>query len=291
MSLVILTGASKGFGACIARALAESWLVKIAPVDFVLTGRDLAGLNETRQAMIRVSSSAHGNLSCVNPIDVVTIGGDFSNPDSLDDVSESILAAAPKSTYTRSLLINNAGVMTKIERIRSRSAKDIRAELDTNILAPAVLTSHFLRRFGDARDGTWLINISSLAAVAPLDTMGLYSTGKAARDMFFRCVALEEDNRDKELHGDGTTSRPRVRALSYAPGPMETQMQKQIRSEMPDVGLRGAFMEMHEKNTLVDPLKSALTLVSILEWDQYENGAHIDIYDVGKLLPSEFLIA
>ncbi|KAI8800272.1 hypothetical protein BJ742DRAFT_686297, partial [Cladochytrium replicatum] len=191
--------------------------------------------------------------------------------------------------YYRSLLINNAGVMTKVDWIRSRSAKDIRAELDTNLLAPAVLTSHFLRSFGNAKDGVWLINISSLLrVVVPLDIMSLYSTGKAARDMFFRFVALEE-NLDKELHREGT-DRPKVRALSYAPGPMETQIQKQIRSEMPDVSLKGAFMEMHEKNTLVNPMKSARTLVSILEWDRYENSAHIDIHDVDKLVLSEFLV-
>ncbi len=61
---------------------------------------------------------------------------------------------------------------------------------------------------------TSIVNISSLAAVRPFPTLTQYSTWKAAREMYLQCVAEEfADRRDAAL-----------RTLSFAPGPMETDM-------------------------------------------------------------------
>ncbi|KAI8804728.1 hypothetical protein BJ742DRAFT_823040 [Cladochytrium replicatum] len=276
--LIAITGASKGFGTCVALALVDSWIVKGASrVDFILTGRDEKGLRSARDQMIQTfEKQPNANRTIIQ---VVTTIADFSDPDVLDAVSDSILNAAPSSSYTHTMLINNSGSLGRIERVRNLSAKDYRAAYDANITSPAVLTSHFLRRFGGAEEGTWIVNVSSLAAVKALDTMSMYATGKAARDMFFRCVALEEEELAKESGRNANT-----RILSYAPGPMETQMQKQIRSEMPDVPMKEMFVDFKEKNGMVDPMDSARKMLAVLEWNKYENGAHIDVYDVETFL-------
>ena len=54
----------------------------------------------------------------------------------------------------------------------------------------------------------------------------LLNTGKAARDIFFDTISKEE---------------PDIRVLNYAPGPLDTDMQKQCR-ECKDPGLRQAFI-------------------------------------------------
>lgn len=71
-----------------------------------------------------------------------------------------------------------------------------------------------------------------------------------------------------------------MRVLNYAPGPLNTDMQRRIRDEMPDVPLREVYMKMHNEGKLIDPAVSAKVLVGLLEKDEYENGAHVDIYDV-----------
>ena len=55
-----------------------------------------------------------------------------------------------------------------------------------------------------------IIHVSSLCALEPFKSWGLYCTGKAGRDMFFRVLAAEY---------------PNIRVLSYAPGPLDTNMQ------------------------------------------------------------------
>lgn len=56
-------------------------------------------------------------------------------------------------------------------------------------------------------------------------------------------------------------------------------MQTRIRTEMPEGEVKDAFVDMHKKGNLVNPLDSARVLLNLLVEDTYENGAHIDYYD------------
>lgn len=58
-----------------------------------------------------------------------------------------------------------------------------------------------------------VINISSLCAVQPFKSWGLYCAGKAGRDMLFKVLAAEE---------------PNVTVLNYAPGPLDNDMQVRL---------------------------------------------------------------
>lgn len=55
-----------------------------------------------------------------------------------------------------------------------------------------------------------VVHISSLCGVQPFKTWGLYCSAKAARNMFFKTMAVEE---------------PNIRVLNYAPGPLDNDMQ------------------------------------------------------------------
>ncbi len=105
--------------------------------------------------------------------------------------------------------------------------------------------------------------------------------------MYFRSLALEEDVMQKSesqtLYTTSTEFRPRTRVLNYAPGPLDTQMQDQIRRSMPPCPTRDVFEDMHRTGKLVKPETSAHVLMRLLEQDSYENGAHIDFYDVEGL--------
>ena len=122
-----------------------------------------------------------------------------------------------------------------------------------------------------ARRKVTVVNVSSLAATSPFEYWSLYCAGKSARDMFHKCIAHEAEKRG--LHSQ-------VRVLNYAPGPLDTRMQAAIREDMPAGELRDAFLGMHRENKLISPLDSARVMVRLLEVDKYDNGAHVDYYEV-----------
>lgn len=72
----------------------------------------------------------------------------------------------------------------------------------------------------------------------------------------------------------------RIRILNYAPGPLNTDMQTQIREEMPNVPLRNVFENMHSTEKLISPAASVKVLLGLLVDNGFENGSHIDYYDV-----------
>ena len=61
----------------------------------------------------------------------------------------------------------------------------------------------------------------------------LIFTGKAARDMIFRTMALEEAE---------------IRILNYAPGPLDTDMQLVARTKTGDKELKNLFDSQYFKN-------------------------------------------
>jgi sepiapterin reductase len=83
--------------------------------------------------------------------------------------------------------------------------------------------------------------------------------------MFHQCLLTEMDRN--------------IRVLNYAPGPLDTDMQKEIRETMPNVPLKALYTQMHREQKLISPLVSAQKLVHLLIQNTFQNGAHVDYYD------------
>ncbi|NXG27415.1 SPRE reductase, partial [Dromaius novaehollandiae] len=135
-----------------------------------------------------------------------------------------------------------------------------------NVSSALCLTSTALEAFGK-RPGVsrTVVNVSSLCALKPFKNWALYCSGKAARDMLFQVLALEE---------------PDVRVLSYAPGPLDTDMQLLARTQTGDPELRQHLQGLQESGQLIDCAVSAQKLLKLLEEDTFRSGAHVDFYDV-----------
>jgi NAD(P)-dependent dehydrogenase (short-subunit alcohol dehydrogenase family) len=118
-------------------------------------------------------------------------------------------------------------------------------------------------------DRARIVNISSLAAIQELYGMSIYSAIKGARDSFIRSLALE-------LERDGLN--PNIKFLSYAPGPMLTDIVKQslIGPNSPENHVKQGLP------TFVDPDISAARCVALLVDDNptWKSGSHLDFYDV-----------
>nr|XP_033947890.1 sepiapterin reductase b isoform X2 [Pseudochaenichthys georgianus] len=106
-------------------------------------------------------------------------------------------------------------------------------------------------------------NAASLGDIAKFETFTnpdealpswvLYCTAKAARNMMFSVLAKEQQH---------------VKVLSYSPGPMDTDMQKEI---LRLTNVNHNPMPCHE---------SAAKLMKLLLDNNFSSGAHLDFFDV-----------
>jgi NAD(P)-dependent dehydrogenase (short-subunit alcohol dehydrogenase family) len=71
-----------------------------------------------------------------------------------------------------------------------------------------------------------VVNISSVSADKPYEAFGVYAAGKAARAMLTATLAREAELLHNHTHQhEGQRRSPTIRALSYAPGALDTDMQ------------------------------------------------------------------
>lgn len=93
--------------------------------------------------------------------------------------------------------------------------------------------------------------------------------------MFHKVLALEQEKNEVK-----------IRVLNYAPGPLDTDMQKEIReSATVDEETRKYFATMKEEKKLVNPDDSAEKMIRVILATNYDNGAHIDYFDTELPLP------
>jgi sepiapterin reductase len=142
---------------------------------------------------------------------------------------------------TRLIVVHNAGTLGRIGAAACgpTDASQLQSDVCLNVTSFIALTEAVLKA-SVALDEALFVNVSSLAAIKPFPTIGQYSTWKAAREMYMATVGLE-------ARGSG-----KVRTLSYAPGPMVSDMTSGL-STHPDLdaGLRSyyALLETDVRNS------------------------------------------
>eukprot|EP01137_Pigoraptor_chileana_P036556 Opistho-2@32374 len=258
--LCIITGASRGFG----RSFATLYASSVPSCCFILLSRDSDGLNETKRRVCDAANSA---------IEVATIQADLGDIDSLPSRLDAVFAKDSlfySQSWSLITLVNNAATTGNLSaHVKDYSdVAEIRNYMDTNVTSVVALTSRFVRECR-ARSPCTIVNVSSLMAVMPFAGWGLYCTGKAARDMLHSVVSVEE-----KQHA--------VKVLNYAPGPLDTDMQRLARETLVDEEQRRAFEAMHNEGRLLTADESASVLVRLLVEGSFESGKHIDYYDVQK---------
>ncbi len=146
----IVTGASRGLGLALTRALAgRGWRL-------VVDARDGDALEQ-----------AVGGLD-----GVVALAGDVADPEHRLRLVEA--AGAPLD-----LLVNNASLLgpSPLPELGSYPLDELRRVYEANVFAPLALTQLALPRFGD---GARVLNVTSDAAVEPYEGWGGYGSSKAA---------------------------------------------------------------------------------------------------------------
>ena len=136
-------------------------------------------------------------------------------------------------------LINNAGEIGEIDKFGNKKTNDIINEFNLNTVAPSILSNSFIRSYQDQSNHPIIINISSGAALRPIESWGTYCQSKAALDMLTKIINQEHNS---------------IQAYSIYPGVVDTEMQKKIRdTDIEKFALKDVFVEYFRNNELVDP--------------------------------------
>jgi len=152
------------------------------------------------------------------------------------------------------------------------------AAFNLNVTSTCFLSSEFVKVFSStpATESVKfvVVNVSSLAAIQPFDSWSVYCSGKAAREMFHKCLA--DETTKTKVEGDLKS----FAVLNYAPGPMDTEMQRDIR-ENPNVHkpTQDYFRSLKESNSLVDIDASATKLARLVLEGSFATGDHVDFFD------------
>ncbi|NXJ05586.1 SPRE reductase, partial [Odontophorus gujanensis] len=251
----VITGASRGFGRSLARLLAP----RLGPGSLLLL------LARSEEPLVRLAAELRD--SCPG-LRVECVAAELSSDEGLRRAVGAVRDLLPGGPLGRLLLINNAGSLGDISKsfLDLTDPDEINTYFAFNVTSALCLTSSALQAFG-TRPGCsrTVVNISSLCALQPFRSWALYCSGKAARDMMFRVLAVEE---------------PDVRVLNYAPGPLDTDMQLLARTKTGDPETRQQFQSLQESGHLIDCAVSAQKLLGLLEEDTFSSGAHVDFYSI-----------
>lgn len=259
---IVVTGATRGLGKAISVCLARSVQT---PLHIVITGRSTEALSITKEKILSIRGSRETKCDILS--------ADLSDMSTLSASVSTMLSIDKQLRYFRAVLINNAGSLGELKSIGSGEIlSSMSNTFQFNITSSCYIASTFMKQFLNIKptlESIVLVNISSLCAIKPFESWGVYCAGKSARDMYFRVLA--EENKV-----DG-----RVRVLNYAPGPLDTDMQKEIRESLTiQNSIKNVFVDMFEQGKLVTVDQSAEKLVILIEQNTFETGAHVDYYDL-----------
>src|SRR5262245_35592842 len=184
--VAVVTGASKGIGAGIARALAK------------------AGAS----VVVNYSSSREGADKVVSEITrdggkAVAVQADVAKA---DDVKR-LFGVTKEAFGAVDVLVNNAGIY-QFDPLEQVTEKEFHRQFNTNVLGSLLATQAALEQFGGK--GGSVINLSSVASVKNMPGTMLYSATKRGVDALTRALPAELASRG-------------VRVNTIAPGPVETE--------------------------------------------------------------------
>jgi 3-oxoacyl-[acyl-carrier protein] reductase len=189
--VAIVTGASKGIGAAISKALAKEGAA--VAVNYS-AGRE--GAERTVTEITREGGKA------------VAIQADVSKAIEVRRLFEE----TKKAFGSVDVLVNNAGVF-QFDPLEAITEKEFHRQFDTNVLGTILATQEALKYF--SRTGGSIINLSSIASENPVPNSSLYAATKGAIDTL--TVALS-----KEL------GPRKIRVNAVAPGLIDTEGNRKI---------------------------------------------------------------
>jgi NAD(P)-dependent dehydrogenase (short-subunit alcohol dehydrogenase family) len=196
--IAVITGAGRGIGRDIARALAE------CGADVALAGRTLADLEATAAGIEQVSGRT-----------ALAVRADVSVTQDVVELQQEV----EQTLGTAGVLVNAAGIFGPVAALVDCSPEEWLATLMVDAVGPFLTCRAFVPGMVAAGWGR-VVNVSSAGALLPpVPYNSAYSTGKAALNRLTRQLAVE-------LDGTGVT------ANAMHPGSLKSEMWQDIRDQV-----------------------------------------------------------
>ncbi|KAG7193106.1 uncharacterized protein KQ657_001223 [Scheffersomyces spartinae] len=247
-NVILLTGASRGIGAAIARKV----------------------LADASVRLVAIARSSDGLQQLVDQYGTERVGvvvGDISEP----MVYQKAVKTAIDQFGQLDVLVLNAGVLDPVAPIGEAVIGDWKRLFDINFFSIVGLVAEALPYLRNAANGKGkVIAVSSGASTKAYSSWGAYGASKAALNHYILSLSSEE--------------QPLVEAISVAPGVVDTQMQSDIRevhgSKMSVEGLQ-RFIDLKKNNQLVHPDEPAAIYagLALREWPPDINGKYLRYND------------
>ncbi|AZN40952.1 SDR family NAD(P)-dependent oxidoreductase [Paenibacillus albus] len=240
----IVTGTSRGLGEAIANLLIQQ-------------GYHVYGIARSAPGECLDKEAEFTNVSC-----------DLADTAALEGAFDSIAQSLRAQPVEELLLINNAAMLDPLGPLPDLESAEMAKHLQTSLLAPMVLCSRFIKLVQNLHIRASIVNVTSGLGEHSAPSMSMYCSGKAAINMFTRCIADEQWD----------AANP-VRAYAFDPGMVETAMQVtargQDRTQFP---LQRFFQESHETGKLRLASDVAAELLRLLELP-HQNGSVLRAFE------------
>jgi 3-oxoacyl-[acyl-carrier protein] reductase len=164
--VAVVTGASKGIGAGIAKRLGAAGASVVV---------NYASSREGAERVVAEIIAAGGKA--------IAIQGDVSKA---ADVQR-LFAETIRAFGRLDVLVNNAGVF-RFQPLEEVTEGEFHRQFDINVLGPLLATREAVKHF---RGGGSVINVSSVASTAPVPNSAIYASTKGAVDTLTQALAVE----------------------------------------------------------------------------------------------------
>jgi 3-oxoacyl-[acyl-carrier protein] reductase len=184
--VAIVTGASKGIGAGIAKLYAQAGASVVV---------NYASSEAAAHALVAEIQAAGGKA--------VAIQADFSKTEDI----RRLFTESKRAFGQLDILVNNAGVYA-FAPLEAATEQEFHREFSTNVLGVITATQEAAKHFGP--NGGSIINISSIASVGFMPNSVVYAASKSAVDSITRVTSVE-------------LAPKKIRVNSIAPGATITE--------------------------------------------------------------------
>ncbi len=203
--VAVVTGASKGIGASIAKHLAD----------------------EGAAIVVNYASSKQGADRLVDDIKgkggrAVAVQADLAKHADI----KRLFAEAKKAFGRVDVLVNNAGIY-EFAPLEEVTPEHFHKQFNLNVLGLILASQEAVHSFGSS--GGSIINISSVAATSPVPTASIYSATKAAVDAVTKSLAKELGPRNSRVNSinPGMVETEGLHAAGISGSDFRTQVEAQ----------------------------------------------------------------